>query len=290
VKYIYPVFVLIASILFFVIAGNLYQANSTINYFGLGAYGSITLIMMLALFIVQKVIEIKDVYYYLLAGFTFIYISLFMSAMDKIYAYPTSVTDVLEDLFRIVGFGFIIVAIIKWIKYDEQVKKKLIELASIDDLTGVTNRRVFDIEFKRDFANAKRYKEELSLVVLDLDHFKDINDRHGHFFGDLVLKLFTKEVSSLIREGDLFSRWGGDEFCLLLPQTAGRDALIAAEKIRFAVKNMQVKTDNEPISFTVSMGISSLRADDKDAMLMMERADKALYEAKRLGRDRSILR
>jgi diguanylate cyclase (GGDEF)-like protein len=196
----------------------------------------------------------------------------------------------MEDLFRIVGFGFIIVAIIKWIKYDEKVKKKLIELASIDDLTGVTNRRVFDIEFKRDFANAKRYKEELSLIVLDLDHFKEVNDRYGHFFGDLVLKLFTKEVSSLIREGDLFSRWGGDEFCLLLPQTAGNDALKAAEKIRFAVKNMQVKTDNEPITFTVSMGISSFRAEDKDSMLMMERADKALYEAKRLGRDRSVQR
>lgn len=275
--------------MFLVLGGNLFQENSEVNYFGLGAYGSITVIMLLGLFIVQKIIETRDVYYYLLSGFTFVYISLFMSTMGMIYVYPASVTDIIEDLFRLVGFGFVIVAIIKWITHDEQIKKKLVELASVDDLTGVMNRRVFDIELKRDFANASRYNEDLSLVTIDLDSFKSINDRYGHFFGDLVLKVFTKEVSSLIRKGDLLARWGGDEFCLLLPKTNGVGALMVAEKIRLAVKNIQVKTDSEPIYFTVSLGVTSYRKDDKDSMLMMERADKALYEAKKAGRDRSVL-
>lgn len=288
-KYIYPVLVLVLSILYIVADGGFYELHSSIDYFGLAMYGSITIIMLLALFIVQKIIDIEEVYYYLMAGFTFVYISLFMSTMDKVYAYPVSEITTLEDLFRLVGFGFVIVAIIKWIKYNEDVKKKLIELASIDDLTGIMNRRVFDIELKREFANAKRYRKELSVITIDLDRFKEINDKHGHFFGDLVLKMFTKEVASHLREGDIFSRWGGDEFIVLLPQTSKKDALKVAEKIRFSVKNIHIKTDSTHIYFTVSLGVSGYTNEDRDEMLIMERADKALYSAKEAGRDKSVL-
>ena len=152
------------------------------------------------------------------------------------------------------------------------------------------NRRVFDIEFKRDFANAKRYNKALSLITIDLDHFKEINDKHGHFFGDLVLKMFSKEVSGLLREGDVFSRWGGDEFCVILPETRSIDAMKVAEKIRFAVKNIHVKTDSSPIYFTVSIGVTELRQDDSDVMVLIDRADKALYGAKDMGRDKTVPR
>ncbi len=289
-KYIYPLVILVLSVVFIMVEGNLFQRTIDVNYFGLAVYGSITFIMMLALFIVQKIIDIKEVYYYLLAGFSFVYISLFTGTMEHIYTYPVSEVNILEDLFRLVGFGFVIAAIIKWIKHDEEIKVKLLELASIDDLTGIMNRRVFDIEFKRDFANAKRYNKALSLVTIDLDNFKAINDKHGHFFGDLVLKMFAKEVTSLLREGDIFSRWGGDEFCLILPETSGVNAMKVAEKIRFAVKNIHVKTDKSPIYFTVSLGVTEFHNDDKDAMIMIDRADKALYDAKEAGRDKTVPR
>lgn len=289
VKYVYPLLVLILSIVFAVSEETL-NDSTNINYFGLAAYGSIAVIMLLALFIVQKIINIKEVYYYLLAGFTFVYVSLFISTMDKIYVYPPAVTDVMEDLFRLVGSAFVIVAIIKWIKYNEEMNAKLIELASMDDLTGIMNRRVFDIELKREFANAKRYNKHLSLIAMDIDNFKEINDQYGHFFGDLVLKLFTKEVSSLLREGDLFSRWGGDEFSVLLPQISAQDALKVAEKIRLAVKNIYVKTDDEKITCTVSLGVTSYVGGDVDILELIDRADKGLYEAKAAGRDRSVLR
>ncbi|MGB5965609.1 MAG: GGDEF domain-containing protein [Sulfurimonadaceae bacterium] len=289
-KYIYPLFVLVFSIVFLLVEGSFVQVNAEINYFGLAVYGSISAIMMLSLFIVQKIIDIKEVYYYLLAGFSFIYISLFTGTVESVYAYPVTSINVLEDLFRLVGFGFVIAAIIKWIKHDEEIKIKLLELASIDDLTGIMNRRVFDIEFKRDFANAKRYNKALSLVTIDLDNFKAINDKHGHFFGDLVLKMFAKEVTALLREGDIFSRWGGDEFCIILPETSGVNAMRVAEKIRFAVKNIHVKTDKNPIYFTVSLGVTEFHREDKDAMIMIDRADKALYEAKEAGRDKTVPR
>ncbi len=289
-KYIYPIAVLVLSLLFLLLQGNFVQELPVINYFGLAVYGSITVIMLLAFFIVQKIIDIKEVYYYLLGGFTFIYISLFTDTVESIYAYSTSGINILEDVFRLVGFGFVIVAIIKWIKHDEEIKIKLLELARIDDLTGIMNRRVFDIEFKRDFANAKRYNKALSLITIDIDKFKAVNDKHGHFFGDLVLKLFAKEVTSLLREGDVFSRWGGDEFCIILPETSGVNAMKVAEKIRFAVKNIHVKTDKSPIYFTVSLGVTEFHVEDKDAMIMIDRADKALYDAKDAGRDKTVPR
>ncbi|MEA3419566.1 MAG: GGDEF domain-containing protein, partial [Campylobacterota bacterium] len=264
--------------------------KTEINYFGLASYGSITLIMILALFIVQKMIDIKEVYYYLMSGFTFIYISLFITTTETVYVYPVSITDVLEDLFRLVGFGFVVVAIIKWIKYDEDIKRQLIGLASIDDLTGVMNRRVFDAEFKRDFSNTSRFGNDLSLIMMDIDNYKIINDNHGHFIGDLVLKMFSEEVASLLRKGDLFSRWGGDEFSILLPQTSTENALKVAEKIRVAVKNMHIQTDHDPVTFTVSFGVSGYLSSDTDIVEMVERADNALYEAKETGRDRTVLR
>jgi len=277
------------TIIFVLTEGNFFDKQASINYFGVAAYGAIAVIMLIMLFAIQKMTNIKEVYFYLVAGFTFIFVSLLMSTVDKIYIYPSAVTDIMEDLFRLVGFGFVTVGIIKWIKYDEVVKHKLIELASIDDLTNIMNRRIYDIEFRREFANAKRYGRDLSLISIDLDHFKEVNDQHGHFFGDLVLKMFTTEVSSLLRAGDIFSRWGGDEFCILLPQTNVENAMKVAEKIRAVVKNISVKTDKKQISFTVSLGVAGYRSEDEDASEILERADRALYEAKESGRDRSVL-
>jgi diguanylate cyclase (GGDEF)-like protein len=277
------------TIIFVLTEGNFFDKQASINYFGVAAYGAIALIMLIMLFAIQKMTNIKEVYFYLVAGFTFIFVSLLMSTVDKIYIYPSAVTDIMEDLFRLVGFGFVTVGIIKWIKYDEGVKHKLIELASTDDLTNIMNRRIYDIEFRREFANAKRYGRDLSLISIDLDHFKEVNDQHGHFFGDLVLKMFTTEVSSLLRAGDIFSRWGGDEFCILLPQTNVENAMRVAEKIRAVVKNISVKTDTKQISFTVSLGVAGYRSEDEDASEILERADRALYEAKESGRDRSVL-
>ena len=261
--------------------------HQKINIFGLSIYGSMSLIMLISLFVVQKIVSIKEVYFYLSAGFSFAYISLFIRTVEAIQVYPLEKVYIFEDLFRLVGFGFVVIAIIKWIKHDEEIKKELLALASTDDLTGIMNRRIFDIEFKRDFVNAKRYNKSLSLLMIDIDNFKGINDKNGHFFGDLVLKLFSKEVSSLLREGDIFSRWGGDEFAIILHETSEVNALKVAEKIRLAVKNIEVKTDKDSIYFTISIGLSTLQTDDSDAMVLVDRGDKALYRAKDNGRDRS---
>jgi diguanylate cyclase (GGDEF)-like protein len=288
-KYIYPIIILVLSIVFIAVDGSYFSLQPSINYFGLAAYGSITLIMIVTFFAIQKLTKSREIYLYLVAGFTFIYISLLLSTLDKIYAFPSNITDVLEDLFQLVGFGFVTVGIIKWIKFDEEIKHKLVELACVDGLTNIMNRRIFDIEFGREFSNAKRYGEDLSLISLDLDHFKKINDQYGHFFGDLALKSFTREVSQFLRTGDIFCRWGGDEFSIVLPRTDRENALKVAEKLRTVVKNISVRTDDSEIHFTVSLGVAGILPEDKDVSEMIERADRALYEAKKAGRDRTVL-
>ena len=287
-KYIYPVLVLVLSIFFITVESSYLNLQPSINYFGLAAYGSITLIMIITFFAIQKITTSREIYLYLVAGFTFIYVSLLLSTLDKIYVFPSNITDVLEDLFQLVGFGFVTVGIIKWIKFDEDIKGKLIEVASIDDLTNIMNRRIFDIEFKREFANTKRHNRALSLIMIDIDHFKKVNDTYGHFFGDLILKMFALEVSQILRAGDYFGRFGGDEFCILLPQTNSDTALMVAEKIRNLVKNISIKTDKSEIGVTASLGIAGYRPEYYDISQILENADKALYLAKQSGRDRSV--
>ncbi len=288
-RYLYPVLVVIASL---IIVSYHYVSSEPVNvidYFSLIAYGTITLIMGLSLFIVQRVIDIREVYFYLLGGFTFIYISLLLDTLDEVYIFLPGGAHILEDLLRLVGFGFIIIAIIKWIKHNDHLKLRLLELANTDALTGALNRRSFDIEANREFANAKRYDKPLSLIMLDIDNFKKINDEHGHFFGDLILKSFSREISDQIRTGDFLSRWGGDEFAILFPETDVDQALIIAKKIQSAVMGIDLVKDRKKISFTLSQGISTFQDNDYDVMQIEERADRALYKAKKNGRDQACI-
>jgi len=287
-KYFYPALIIVLTIIFVAVEGRFYTLQPSVNYFGFVAYGAISLIMIIAFFAIQKLSSSKEIYYYLIAGFTFIYLSLLLKTLGNIYVYPSSITDVVEDLFQLVGFGFVIVGIIKWIRFDEGVNSGLIELASKDDLTNIMNRRAFEVEFRREFANTKRYDRNLSLILIDLDHFKKINDLHGHFFGDLVLKMFALEVSRILRSGDYFCRWGGDEFCILLPETGEEGAVRTAEKIRNTVKSIAIKTDQEEIQPTVSLGVSEYYPGYVDVLQMLASADKALYTAKQTGRDKSV--
>lgn len=159
-------------------------------------------------------------------------------------------------------------------------------LANTDFLTGVATRRHFFEIAEREFLRAVRYKSPLSLLALDLDHFKRINDQHGHAGGDNVLKSFVQTVGEFLRAADVFGRIGGEEFCVLLPQTdlEGADAL--ARRILGGVRLTPAPMTPQSVSFTVSLGISSLNTNASSFDGLMRAADNALYRAKSLGRDR----
>lgn len=154
--------------------------------------------------------------------------------------------------------------------------------ATHDNLTGIYNRNKFQQVFEKEIRRNIRYKHDLSLIIIDIDHFKLINDNYGHQIGDEVLKAIPMILQSCIREHDILARWGGEEFIILLPETNLENATKVAEKIRIKVENQ--KFTKRYLDLTSSFGVSSLKEDDT-AENLISRADKALYKSKRSGRN-----
>jgi len=172
--------------------------------------------------------------------------------------------------------------------YDDLLRKEaeLEQLAITDALTGLYNRRFFTSRLAAEVGRARRYGRTLSLVMLDLDNFKEINDQRGHQFGDHVLAEVGKILTTNVRASDIVCRYGGEEFAVLLPETGPEQAGQAAEKLRTRLKE-HFQGGDDSLAATVSLGVASYPspgvADEND---LVKRADAALYEAKEQGRDR----
>ncbi len=167
----------------------------------------------------------------------------------------------------------------------QKKNQHLTSLATKDSLTSIDNRHMFAELFTKESATAKRYKTSLSLMIMDLDYFKKVNDTYGHNIGDYVLKTFTSIVTALIRDADVFARWGGEEFVLLLRHTDCREAFTVAEKIRLAVEAYDFAQAGH---ITCSIGVTDVQHDDLLSEAI-ERADRALYAAKNQGRNRTMV-
>jgi len=165
--------------------------------------------------------------------------------------------------------------------------KNAVELASRDPLTGIHNRMALESSLQREVDLAQRQGLPLSMLVIDIDHFKTFNDSHGHAFGDDVLVAVSQTIALTVRRSDLLFRYGGEEFVVLASHTAEQGAMLLAERIRENVAGMQT-VRGRSISITVSVGVARLH-DDEAPEAFFERADQALYRAKRHGRNRSTL-
>jgi diguanylate cyclase (GGDEF)-like protein len=162
----------------------------------------------------------------------------------------------------------------------QRMQRQLNELVRLDELTGLLNRRAFN----RDMQARPDGERPACVMLLDLDRFKHLNDLHGHAAGDAVLQGFAAMVTAQLRGGDVFARYGGEEFSILLPRTGADSAALVAERIRAAVERMEVRSGDALVGATVSIGIAEVGADGFEAAII--RADKALYRAKSLGRNR----
>jgi diguanylate cyclase (GGDEF)-like protein len=174
-------------------------------------------------------------------------------------------------------------------KLDKE-KTRLEKLAITDYLTGIYNIRYFYNRLEEEFSRSERYKQPLSCLMLDIDHYKRINDHYGHRIGDIVLREFAQLVKRHTRKSDLFARYGGEEFILLLPQTSMKGALIEAERLRMIVKEHQFKPLDKEHGVTVSVGVSCAphkKMKNYDDLINL--ADNALFQAKQKGRDQSVV-
>ena len=167
-----------------------------------------------------------------------------------------------------------------------ELEENLRKQAATDPLTGLQNRRSFLETADRIFDRSKRHNRSLTLLVLDIDHFKLVNDTYGHDVGDEVLRQFARELQRAIRSTDYLCRWGGEEFIVLLPETGLKAAGVLAEKLRNRWQMADLNAEEETIRLTMSIGCADLRAEDSDIGSLIHQADKALYRAKHLGRNR----
>lgn len=171
--------------------------------------------------------------------------------------------------------------------HKERADENSRQLAATDPLTGVYNRRIFVELADMAVARAQRNRAPLSLLMLDLDHFKTVNDAHGHMVGDEVLKGFVRLVQTCLRREDMMVRFGGEEFCVLLPDATLEGALSLAERIRALVADTPIEVEDKSLRITVSFGVDCIRPGEAGTVsMLLERADAALYRAKQTGRNR----
>ncbi|MGB3724618.1 MAG: diguanylate cyclase [Glaciecola sp.] len=171
----------------------------------------------------------------------------------------------------------------------EKLNDRLEKISRVDGLTGLFNRRYWQERFEHDFKLSKRNKSVYSLLMLDIDHFKNVNDTYGHQMGDEVIKHLAKVISIAIRETDVAGRYGGEEFVIMLPDTPASQAVNVAERIRKSLLDAVVKYEVHEVIYTCSIGVAELSLNHKRSNMWIEAADQALYQAKENGRNQVVV-
>ncbi len=172
-----------------------------------------------------------------------------------------------------------------FVKSEEKLRLQLEELANTDPLTEVPNRRSFFALANQEFERAQRSAKPFTILMFDIDHFKNINDTFGHDVGDRALKAFASLLKEQSRQIDVLGRYGGEEFIILLPETSIENASVFAHRVIEGCHKIAIETVNGMCSFTVSVGLTQLKSSNRDLLEPIKRADIALFEAKESGRD-----
>ncbi len=172
------------------------------------------------------------------------------------------------------------------IRDQQEVMERFRIDAKMDFLTKIANRRAFERRLEEEFQRTKRYRSVFALIMIDIDYFKKVNDRYGHIAGDQVLRVVAQVLEEQTRFNDFVSRYGGEEFAVLLPESTAGQGRYVADKIRQAVENTSFLHAGEKIKVTISAGVGQVDAARDTPETLIERVDAALYQAKKNGRNR----
>lgn len=178
-----------------------------------------------------------------------------------------------------------------WLDYGEidRINEALLKLSETDELTSLDNRRSFKKKAYNQMHAAIEDKFSFAIAMIDIDYFKQINDKFGHLAGDLVLQNLSDHLLKLLRSDDIVARYGGEEFILFIPKIDERGALLITENLRKAIKEITVHFEDQPIQFTISIGLTIAHPDSQMRLYdFINEADMALYEAKHTGRNKVV--
>ena len=194
--------------------------------------------------------------------------------------------DFLQVLIRILGKSWR--KIVFYPQFPSQFYEQTQKLAITDGLTKLYNHRFFQEKLAQEFAHCEKNQRPLSLLMIDIDHFKTYNDTHGHPRGDLVLREIAQILGKSVRTSDIIARYGGEEFVIILPDTPKTGAVLLAERILTKVRNHKFsgKSETENVRLTVSLGVASYPREAVRAEDLIEKADQKLYQAKNEGRNK----
>ena len=206
-------------------------------------------------------------------------------------SYVNDVPVIKPVLLRDADFLKIGAAIFKFLSgagVEASYHEEIYRMTIVDALTGAHNKRYFLEFLEREIARCARYRRPLSLLMFDIDHFKDINDKHGHLTGDYVLRELSRRLLGRVRREELLARYGGEEFAAVLPETDLTGARTFAEQIRKIVGDQPFEYEGDTFPVTVSVGVTTVEGEDIDVSAFIKQADDFLYRAKREGRNRVI--
>jgi diguanylate cyclase (GGDEF)-like protein len=190
-------------------------------------------------------------------------------------------------MYSLAGMAFLATCMVMcdlWFLVTE-LQRELAEQARTDPLTGAMNRRALEEAALRETARSIRHGSALCTIIIDIDHFKRLNDTRGHAAGDRALQALVGQVKTMLRGQDLFARTGGEEFAILLPDTPTSAAILTAERVKQAIEALEIPFETGPIHFTVSAGVAQLDNTSGGWEAMLKSADAAMYEAKDHGRN-----
>lgn len=243
----------------------------------------------------------KNKFSYTFTAVTYFVFAFLMFSRSAITLYTNDKTDFfkpdgIQPLFFIIYILFEIVWVFNYINLNsnrlhnelKQTQTELEKLATTDFLTGINNKRSFYAVGENEVQRAKRFRHSLSVIIFDIDFFKQVNDEYGHAAGDKVLIKITETCRQILRVTDTFGRLGGEEFGVLLPHTDIRDAQTVAEYLRASIEETEIKIPSKKIRVTASFGVAELSAADEQIKSALDRADVLLYEAKNKGRNRIV--
>lgn len=185
----------------------------------------------------------------------------------------------------LVLIGNTIMKFISGSNVENQYHEEIYRLATLDGLTQVYNKAFFMDKLAEEFSRARRYDRQLSMLMFDFDHFRDLNNNYGHLAGDYALKRTAALIMKSMRKEDVIGRYGGEEFAILLPEIKQQNALILAEKIRKLVEGTKFEYNSVPFKATVSIGVATVSKEIRNVKAFIEKADQALYKAKAEGRN-----